>query len=100
MIDLMDIPDDELNRYFRLLIPRLLRYKPGEWVPIALLANDPSRFMDVVVCMNNYRYFDDKQGFSMVEVSNDEKFIRICRTNLELYNIDDNYRWKWENIIK
>ena len=39
-MDIMDIPEDEFNRYYRLLIPRLLRYKPREWVPIAILAKE------------------------------------------------------------
>lgn len=98
-MDIMDIPEDEFNRYYRLLIPRLLRYKPREWVPIAILAKDSTRFMEVVVCMNNHRFFDDNQGFSLIEVSNDEKCIRISPSNLELYHIDD-YRWKWGKYIK
>ena len=96
MIDLMDIPEEEFNRYLKLLIPRLLRRKPKEWVPIESLANNPDRFLDVVVCMNNHGYFNDKQGFSMIEVSNDKRFIRICPDNLELFRKDDNYHWKWE----
>lgn len=99
MIDLMDITDEELSAYFRRLIPRLQRRRPREWVPIASIANDPNRFMDIVVCMNNHRYFDDKEGFSMIEVSNDEKYIRIVPDNMErMRRGDESSRWKWEWI--
>ena len=98
MIDLRDITDDELSSYFRRLIPRLKKYRPREWVPIESIANDPKRFLDIVICMNNHRYFDDKQGFSMIEISNDDRCIRIIPDNLERMNRDDNCPWKWEYI--
>ena len=100
MIDIMDIPDDELNRYVKRLIPTLTRRKPYEWVPIASIANNPARFYDVVVCLNSYGYFKNNLGWSMIEVSNDEKFVRIIPDNLIMMNRDDRYRWKYENLWK
>lgn len=96
MIDLMDITEDELRRYKAQLIPRLLRRKPYEWVSIATIAHNPNRFREVVIIMNNFHYFDDREGFGMLELSNDGNSIRVCPWNLEQYNVNPKRRWVFD----
>lgn len=96
MIKLYDIPEDERRRYQTQLIPRLLHRRPYEWVSIASIANEPDRFREIVSVMNNHHYFDDREGFGMIEMSDDGNRIRICPWNLEQYNVNPKRRWRFE----
>lgn len=97
-MDITDIPDAELTTYIKRLIPMLLRKRSGEWTPICAIANNPDRFLDIVQCLADYRFFDDKQGFLMIEVSNDSRCIRVSPYHIE-NRYDVNKRWKLETII-
>lgn len=96
-MDITDIPDAELTTYIKRLMPMLLKKRSGEWTPIRSIANNPNRFLDIVQCLADYRFFDDREGALMLELSNDSLCIRVTP-----YHIDNKYdirrRWKFDNI--
>lgn len=77
MIALHEIPDEEFDRVFNLLVPRLMRRLPGEWTEVSRIATNPARFVEVVTCLCEYRYFDNAEGYCVIDLSNDASGIRI-----------------------
>lgn len=94
MIDLMDITDAELERYVNKLIPRLMKKKPAEWTPISRIAHDPKRFLDVVECLASYCYFDNTEGYCMIDLNSDEMCIRIDPQAIR-FPYTKCYQWKF-----
>lgn len=93
-MDLMDITDAECDRYIKKLIPRLLRKKPAEWTRVADIANDPQRFVEVVECLASYRFFDDNEGYCLIELNNDASCIRVYPDAIR-FPYRKNHQWKF-----
>lgn len=94
MIDLMDITDTELERYVHRLIPRLMKKRPAEWTPIDRIAHDPRRFIDVVECLASFGYFDNTEGYCMIDLNSDETGIRVDPQAIRFPYIKC-YQWKF-----
>ncbi len=97
MIELSDIPDPEFTNYAEKLIPRLL-HKEGKWVKILDLTQNPNRFIEVVQCLADYRYFDNKAGFCMIEIDATSTRIRVnsfapVQRLRDLLNLE---KWKFQ----
>ena len=95
-MDFYDIPEDELNDYFRRLVPKLLRQQPLKWIPISSIANDVCRFCEIVQLMANHGLFNDNRGCCMVEISKDSYGIRIREDNIMLFRSNNLYKWKFD----
>ena len=75
-MNLSDIPNEELCRYQQELIPVLLRYKPYQWVKISSIANDTSRFIEIVTLLHHLKIFDNYMGWSLISIK-ENSLIRI-----------------------
>lgn len=71
-----DIKDEDLRKYVDMLIPRLMRYKPYEWVVISSIADDVNIFIEIVRCLNEYNLFNNHLGFGILTIK-DNSFIRV-----------------------
>lgn len=94
MIDLMDITDAELEHYANELIPRLMKKRPTEWTYICHIAHDPQRFINVVECLASYGYFDNTEGYCMIDLNSDETGIRVDPQAIR-YPYMKCYQWKY-----
>ncbi len=75
-MNLSDIPDEELCRYQQELIPKLLKYKPYQWVEISSIANDSSRFIEIVTLLHHLKNFDNYMGWSLISIK-ENSLIRV-----------------------
>lgn len=94
MIDIMEITDAECDNYINRLVPLLLKKKPTEWTPIADIAYNPKRFVDVVECLATYHFYDDNDGYCIIELNNDATCIRL-EPNTIRYSNEWRFRWKF-----
>ncbi len=72
----MKISSEEFDIYIKELVPRLMRFPPGQWIRIDTLAKDVNRF--IAICQNLYDrgYFEDDDGFLVLEIKEDT-FVRL-----------------------
>ena len=75
-MNLTDIQNEEIRRYNDTLIPRLKKYKPYQWVEISSIANDTSRFIEIVTLLHHLKIFDNYMGWSLIEIK-ENSLIRI-----------------------
>lgn len=76
MTEIIEISPEEFENYTRKLIPSLMRFPPGQWIQINTIAKDVARFIDVCQYLYNRGYFEDDDGFLILEIK-DDAFVRL-----------------------
>lgn len=71
MVEIEEITHEELKTYTTKLIPRLLRATPYRWTRIDSIAKDVDRFIDICQCLADHGFFDDPDGWLILEIYKD-----------------------------
>ncbi len=66
-----DIKPEEFEIYTKKLVPCLMRYPPGQWIRIDAIAKDVGRFIDICQCLYDHGYFEDENGFLILDIQKD-----------------------------
>lgn len=68
MVEIEEITPDELKNYTTKLVPRLLRVPLYRWTRIDTIAKEVGRFIDICQCLAEHGYFDDPDGWLILEI--------------------------------
>lgn len=71
MVEIEEITPEELETYTTKLVPRLLSVTPYRWTRIDAIAKDVYRFIDICQCLADHGYFDDPDGWLILEIFRD-----------------------------
>jgi hypothetical protein len=81
-----EITPEERHNYTTLLVPRLAREKPGQWVRIDTIAKDVARFLDICQLLIDDGQFDfPGDTYPVIETKNDS-FVRLDSDYLAIIN--------------
>ena len=67
-MEIKEITPEELETYTTKLVPRLMRIPPRQWIRIDTIAKDVGRFLDICQCLVDHGYFNDSDGWLILEV--------------------------------
>lgn len=85
MIRFEEITPAEIELYTTKLVPILLRVSPYKWMRIDDIAKDVGRFIDICQHLADRGYFQDEDGYVIIEVKEDT-FVRLDPTYIRRHN--------------